>query len=160
VNGAGTLGRGRAPTAERDGRDGRPEEGAGARGEARGRSFAEHVSFAVSALIVAGVVVLVTYLHFTRENTPADVAVRFDVGAVRRTETGYAVPVEIANTGGETGVDVRVVAALTGADGRETSAEVTVPFLAGGSRHRGVLVFPADPAAGTLAVESVSYTEP
>ena len=135
-------------------RDGQPEEGQS------GRSTAELVTFAISALIVLAVVGLTTYLHLTGGNGPAVIDVQPDVEGVYRGGERFYVPVRIANTGQTTAEDVRVTVALADPQGRQESTGLELRFLPAGATGRGVISFKSDPRLGRLSVEGVSYLEP
>ena len=153
-----------APPAARAGRaqaDGAQADGKGER-DARqgGRSTAELVTFAISALIVLAVVGLTTYLHLTGGSGPAVIDVQPEMERVYRGGERFYVPVRIANTGQTTAEDVRVTVAVTDPQGRQESAGLELRFLPAGASGRGVVSFRSDPSLGRLSVEGVSYLEP
>jgi uncharacterized protein (TIGR02588 family) len=148
--------------------DERPEERGrraqrGSPGQARGRggrSAAEWASLGISIAIILGVVGLVLYEQLTRRDDPAMVEVRPDLAGVRHAGATYYLPLEIANTGGETAEDVTVAVELTPPGGEPEQAEVTIRFLAGGASQRATVAFQSDPAQGKLEAAARSFLDP
>ena len=129
--------------------------------EARGgRSTAELVTFAISALIVLVIVGLTTYFHLTGGSDPAIIDVRADLERTYRGGERYYVPVRVANAGQTTAEDVRVTVSLIDDRGERESAGLELRFLPGGASSRGVVSFRSDPRQGQLSIEGVSYLEP
>ena len=152
---------GRGGGERRDGGDGgsrRGGQGSTAR-LARKRSLPEWVSLGISIAMLASVVGLVLHQHGARSE-PAAIEVRPRLDRVRQAGGAYYLPLEIANTGGQTAEEVVVEVELAPPRGERERAEVTVRFLAGGGTHRATAVFRADPAQGTLTASARSLLEP
>lgn len=124
------------------------------------RSWAEWVTLAMSALIVLGIVALTTYFFLTAPASPAAVEVEPRLGETYQTGARFYLPIRVTNTGGATGEDVRVRVTLTAAGGQRETAEVLIPFLAGGGSTRAVVAFGSDPRQGQVEAAVVSYLEP
>ncbi len=137
-------GRGQGPATDHDG----------------GRSPAEWITFSISLAIILALVGLVTYQDLAGGDRPATIAARPQLDRVRQDGGRYYVPVEIVNAGDRTAEDVRVEFTLTDAGGGRETAELTVSFLAGGEKDRGVISFSSDPARGVLSVSGISFLRP
>jgi uncharacterized protein (TIGR02588 family) len=118
------------------------------------------ITLALSTLIVVAVVGVTTYLHVTRPHSPAAVEVEPHLAEVYQAGGRFYLPMTIRNTGGTTGEDVRVRAAVTDGSGQQESAEVLIPFLAGGGSSRAVASFASDPRQGQISASAVSFLEP
>lgn len=129
----------------------------GARRQEGGRSNAEWITFAVSCLVLAVVVVLVG-LELRGPEHPAAPVARI-AGTASEHADGFHVPVEVRNEGDEAAADVQVAATLT-IDGEATDGDLTIDFLAGGATEELVFVFPDDPATGELELRVASYSAP
>lgn len=140
----------------RDGGRARKHRGAGS----DTRSKAEWITLGISVLIVLSVVALTTYLYVTRTVSPAAMEVETHLNEVYRAGSRFYLPLTISNTGGTTGEDVRVRVAVTDPAGQQESAEVLIPFLAGGGSSRAVAAFASDPRYGQISAAVVSYLEP
>lgn len=122
------------------------------------RSSAEWVTFAISLVLLSGVVAVIA-AQIPGEHTPAVPVVRQD-GPVRVDGGSFFVPVEVANEGEETAQNVQVLATLTSDDGTETTADQVVDFLAGGETEQLEFVFDEDPREGELEVSVNGYGVP
>ena len=116
----------------------------------------EWTVFAVSLALIALVVALLLHEHVTTGDRPAEL--HATVGAAVPSGEGFAVPVELRNTGDHTAEDVRVSVTLSGAG--EESSDVTIPYVPYRSHRRAWVVFTRDPAAGRLAARVLGYREP
>jgi len=124
------------------------------------RSTAEWVTFAISSLIVLGLIGVTTYFYLTGSDAPPMVEVEPRPAETYQSGNRFYLPVTVRNGGGMTGEEVRVRVTLTSTDGRQETAELTVQFLAGGGSSRAVAVFGSDPRSGQVEAGVVSYLEP
>jgi uncharacterized protein (TIGR02588 family) len=124
----------------------------------QGRSAAEWTTLAISLVVVAALVGLLTYLYLSGEGEPAVIEVRPEMESVRYVDGAYYLPVAVTNRGDRTAEDVRVTVTLTG-DGAQESAEVSFRFLAGGETGAATVVFSGDPTRGTLS-NVISFLNP
>jgi uncharacterized protein (TIGR02588 family) len=107
-------------------------------------------------LTVAG---LLGYQHVVDGTRPAVVEVEPRLADVRREAEVYYLPVEVINRGDLTAGDVRVRLRLA-SEASQEFADLLIPLLAGGATAHGTAVFRADPSAGRLAVDSLSFPQP
>ncbi len=121
------------------------------------RSTAEWITFAVSLVILLGVVGLIIAEAAATDTAPQPVATR--AGPDRRDGGRFFVPVEVRNHGDETAAAVQVVARVT-VGGQEHQADQLIDFLAGGETARVEFVFEQDPSAGSFSVAVASFQEP
>lgn len=126
----------------------------------RSTSAAEWVTLGISATIVLGLLALTTHFYVVASTDPVMVEVEPRPAEVYQAGERYYLPVTVHNRGGETGEEVRVRVTLTGATGRQETADLMVQFLAGGSMTRAVVVFASDPREGQIEAGVVSYLEP
>jgi uncharacterized protein (TIGR02588 family) len=126
----------------------------------RRRSVAEWTSLGISLTILLVLAGLVGYEAIVAGGRPPVIEVTPRLEAVRRVGDAYYLPIEIANSGEETAEDVRVRLSLASAGGEREATELLVPFLAGGATANATAAFRADPAAGGLTVDGVSFLEP
>ncbi|HVE94381.1 MAG TPA: hypothetical protein VNB24_05625 [Acidimicrobiales bacterium] len=122
------------------------------------RSSAEWVTFAISLLLLSGVVAMIA-IQIPGEHLPPAPTVR-QAGPVRATGGSFFVPVEVSNDGDDTAQNVQVLATYTSADGTETIADQVVDFLAGGETEELEFVFDEDPREGELDVSVNGYGVP
>jgi uncharacterized protein (TIGR02588 family) len=126
----------------------------------KGRSVAEWTTFAISLVILIGIVGMITWLSFRGEERPPIITVEVQMEQVRQEESGYYVPVLIRNEGDGTVEDAVVQGELDTGQGQPESVDLTVTFLAGGEEVQGTMVFQEDPAQGELTTGIASYKEP
>jgi uncharacterized protein (TIGR02588 family) len=122
----------------------------------RSRSVAEWCTFAVSCVVLAGLIGLIA-VQLGPEDPPAPEAHR--VGPVRVVGGQHHVRVAVTNEGGATAANVQVTASLV-IDGETTEADQTVDFLAGDETEDLVFVFDEPPEDGELVVEVAGYSLP
>ena len=132
---------------------GQPDQGA------QDRSLAEWVSFGVAAAILLAVAGLVVYYWLYVPQGPPVLTVA-PAGDVREVGGQFYAPFVVANTGGDTAAQVRVVAELRAGGAVVERGEQTFTYLAGGERQQGAFVFHHDPRAGELTLSIDSYREP
>ncbi|MDX1662958.1 MAG: hypothetical protein R3272_04135 [Candidatus Promineifilaceae bacterium] len=130
------------------------------------RRRVERVTLAISILVLQLLVGLLLYQGVILEEGPPVIVVEPHFDAVRQEGARYYLPVTIANEGEQTAEGVRVIFHLIPASSAETpetanteSADVTVPFLAGGGSVEGAVVFDRLPTAETVR-HVASYLEP
>lgn len=134
----------------------RASEGRGAEG---GQSAAEWVSFGVAAALILAVAGLVAYHWLAVPHGPPVLAAA-RAGTIREAGGQFYVPFAVANTGGETAADARVVAELRVGGATVEQGEQTFAFLAGGERQEGTFVFHHDPRVGELTIRVGGYRRP
>ncbi len=118
-------------------------------------SLPEKVSFAVSLLILLGVVGAVLYVWIFPSQRPA--VFHIEKGGVRIEGGSYYLDITVKNFGDGTAKDVKVAGALiTG--GKEEKVSTIFDYIPGRSEEKGVLIFRSDPSTVSLRVES--YQEP
>ena len=142
------------------GRPGSPDEGEQEATGQRERTAAERITLAISIMLIAGLVALVTYVSVTGGGEPPIVEARPLPDEVRLEGESYFLPVAVTNRGGQTAEEVMVQAELAGSDGSAETSEFTLDFLAGGETREGTAVFASDPAAGELTVDVASFQTP
>jgi uncharacterized protein (TIGR02588 family) len=126
----------------------------------RSRSTAEWITLGVSSAVILAVVGLLVYHQLSGGDEPPVIEVQPRLEAVRAAGGAYYLPVEVANGGGATAQDVRVLVSMgTGGTDREAS-ELLIDFLPGGGTASGVVVFRQDPRQRPLEVDVLSYLEP
>lgn len=124
-----------------------------------GNGLPEWITFFVGLAIVLLTMGTLTYLHFTNERTPPEIQVIPRTESVRQTPTGFYLPVELRNLGGETAEDVGVDLTLTPPEGEPISRGFTIRFLASRESDTATVVFPIDPREGTLE-HTISFFDP
>jgi uncharacterized protein (TIGR02588 family) len=125
-----------------------------------GRSVAEWTTLAIGAALILGLVGLVTYLYVSGNNRPPVVEAKPLDQEIRREAGAYYVPITVTNQGGRTAEEVVIQAELSTSEEAPEVAEFTIDFLAGGETVEGTVVFSADPSAGELTVDVVSFLTP
>lgn len=125
-----------------------------------GRSIAEWITVGVSVAILAGIIGLVSYLHFTGEDAPPDIVVEAHLDRVHEGDGGWYVPVTVRNAGGTTVEDVQVSGELDTGEEEPETADFTIRFLVGGEKAEAAFVFETDPASGELTAKAGSYKVP
>jgi uncharacterized protein (TIGR02588 family) len=124
------------------------------------RSLAEWITLSLSIAILLALAGLVTYEQVTSGEEPALIEVQPRLDDMRREQEAYYLPVTVTNQGDDTAEAVQVRLALILPDGQRSIGQFQVDFLAGGASEEATVVFPVDPAGGTLAVESISFLNP
>ena len=122
----------------------------------RGHSVAEWSTLTISALLILGLVGLVTYLSVSGGHQPPRIAATPVMREIRYEEERYFLPIMVTNHGDEAAQEVRIRADLVTSDETSETAEFTIDILAGGETAEGTVVVAMDPAATllTVAVES------
>jgi uncharacterized protein (TIGR02588 family) len=114
--------------------------------------------FAVSLLLIAGVVGLLVYDAARGAGDEPAVAVR--PGLARVAGELLEIPVLIENTGDEAAADLLVEVTVRQAGGAEERAELTVPLLAPDSSAQGLVVVRRSGAVEAVVGRVVAYRLP
>ncbi|MCP9492936.1 MAG: hypothetical protein MSG64_00620 [Pyrinomonadaceae bacterium MAG19_C2-C3] len=119
------------------------------------KNILEWIVFAVSLVLVMGVIGYLSYDAATLGNRPPDIQVLLGVSESRT--QGFAIPVTVRNTGEETaeGVRVEVELKLDGADAE--TGELEFPFVPRGGQREGFVAFKHDPNTGRLETRVLGY---
>lgn len=125
----------------------------------QGRTVAERITLAVSAMVVLSILGLVTYLYFQGDEKPVSVVATARVDEIRHESEVYYVPVDVKNEGDRTVEEVTIQGELV-TDGQIETAEFTLTYLAGGEHATGTFIYSEDPLKGELTVRPVSYKDP
>lgn len=122
------------------------------------KNILEWVVFAVSLILVMGVIGYLSYDAATLGNNQPDIQV--SLGASEQRTQGFVIPVTIRNTGDETaeGVRVEVQLKLNGADAE--TGELEFPFVPRGGQREGYVAFNRDPNTGRLETRILGYEKP
>lgn len=123
------------------------------------RSFAEWVSFAIAATIIASIIGLVAYVWATGDTQPPVLETEITPEA-RQAGGQFYVPFSVTNTGGGTAESVQVIAELRVNGEVIETGEQQFDFLSGGEKAEGAFVFQRDPAQGDLSLRVASYSLP
>ena len=115
-----------------------------------GRSLAEWSTLAISALIVVGLVGLLTHQHLTRGTDPPRIEVQPQIERIQAVNGAHYLPVRVTNRGDRLAQDVQVQIFLTTGGGAPEFASFRVDFLAGGESSDMVVSFREDPLKGVL----------
>lgn len=122
------------------------------------RTGAEWFTFAVSSLIVLGVVALIAG-QMRDGHAPPSISARA-VAPVREQGGKFYVPVEVTNRGDETAANVQVTVELTVDGETVTEGDQSIDFLAGGDTETLVFAVDDDPEEGELDIQVAGYAEP
>lgn len=121
------------------------------------RSRAEWVTFAISCIVLAGVVSLIGVQMVGTEEPAAPAVSR--VGEARQVNGLYYVTVEVSNAGDVTATDVQVSAELTIGE-ETTTGDQVIDFLAGDEVEEVAFVFTDDPTTGELTIQVSGFSLP
>ena len=110
----------------------------------------EWVSFGVGLAVVLFVLALLTYLHLTGETGRPQIAVTPKVDLVSLERGLYYLPVDVANTGGQTAEDVQIQISLDTGQSNPETITYQIRFLPPNEVDRTLLVFHTNPAEGQL----------
>lgn len=153
------------PPRQQDGQENAPANDKAAASSNQGKetkSVAEWVTFAISLVIILGLVAGVSILSLSNPSVPATFEIKTLKEEMRQAGEAYYLPLEVINHGTKTAEDVTVRLTLTAKDGKSEPEEneVTITLLAGGSTGDAVVVFKQDPTQGQLEATVVSYVKP
>jgi uncharacterized protein (TIGR02588 family) len=121
------------------------------------KNVLEWTVFAVSAALILGCAALLVYQQISGGRAAPSIAVV--TGEIRQTAGGFAVAVEVRNTGDTSAEEVGIEALLSSAGGHER-AETTLAYVPYHSVRRAWLVFARDPREGQLTARVLGYREP
>ncbi len=122
------------------------------------KNILEWSVFAVSLVLVAGVIGYLGYDAATLGDTPPDIQVRLGTGEPRR--QSFVIPIIVTNTGDETAEGVRVEVELK-RDGADAEVgEIEFPFVPRGGNREGSVAFRNDPRTGRIETRVVGYKRP
>ena len=127
------------------------------RSQRESRSAAEWVTFAVASAVLLTIVGLIA-MEATRTKDPAAPHARV-IGEPEARGGQHVVMVEVTNAGDRAAENVQVIGELEVGDDT-FEAEQLVDFLSGSEATEIALVFPEDPADGTLDVRVAAFTRP
>lgn len=119
------------------------------------KNLLEWTVFGVSVAVIATVAGLLLRQHFTAGHRPADIVLT--VGQPVAAAQGYAVPIEVRNSGDTAAEDVQVSVALRSPEPEES--DVTIPYVPYRSARRGWVMFSRDPGTARLDARVLSYRE-
>ena len=115
----------------------------------------EWTVFAISLALIVGVAGLLLHEQFTTGNRPAELLVV--VGRAERAGDGYAVPLDVRNSGDRSAEDVHVSVTLQSAPHEES--EVTIPYVPYRSAKGAWVVFSRDPGTARLDARVIGYRQ-
>lgn len=127
--------------------------------EKEGRTGAEWITLTISILIIASLVGLLTYLHFTQGTKPPIIQVEAKLEEVKQQGDAYYLPLTITNMGEKTAQDVEIQVSLDSGEGDPESIGFTILFLAGSESDYETAVFSNDPSEGELSYV-ISFSTP
>ena len=121
------------------------------------KNWIEWLVFALSAVLVAGILGFLAHAAFEAEDSSARIEVF--LGEPRSQRDGYAVPVIVRNAGGRPAAGVRVeVVLITG--GESEHAGFDLDYSPAGSSRHGEVVFRRDPRNGILRARVPGFELP
>ena len=118
----------------------------------------EWTVFAIGLVLVLATLGFLVRESIVSDGGPPEVVAR--LGAARPSESGYLIPVEVANVGRTTAEDVLVPIFLDLPDGRREEAELNIAFLPRDSKRNGWVSFRDDPRRGTLSLGAIAFEVP
>jgi uncharacterized protein (TIGR02588 family) len=121
------------------------------------KNWLEWAVFGASVVLLVVVSGSLLYLYLRGDDRPA--AIEVVAGEPMPSPTGFAVPLDVRNSGDATAAAVQIEAVLTTGATTERST-VLIDFVPFRSRRKAWVGFTADPRAGSLDVRVVGYQEP
>ena len=116
----------------------------------------EWTVFGISAALILLVAGLLIYEEVTDLHRPADLTVM--VGEPVAMAQGYAVPLDLRNSGDTSAEDVHVSVTIPGPEKEES--DVTFPYVPYRSARRGWVMFSRHPGTARLDARVLGYREP
>jgi uncharacterized protein (TIGR02588 family) len=116
----------------------------------------EWTVFAISVTLILIVAGLLVYEEVTSLNRPADLTIV--VGEPVAMAQGYAVPLDVRNSGDTSAEDVHVSVIVGGTEAEES--DVTFPYVPYRSTRRGWVMFSRSPGTARLEARVLGYREP
>lgn len=122
------------------------------------KNLLEWAVFAVSAILVLGLIAILLEANLDRTRGPADL--RVELGEPQRQGSSYLVPVDVRNEGGATAEDVKVEVALRSGDAEVERAELVLKFVPAQSNREGSVIFTRDPRCCEMTARPVGFESP
>lgn len=123
------------------------------------KNFLEWTVFAVSLLMVAGILIYLGYKTYTHQPSPPNIQVEYRPNPTRLTPYRYHLIVN--NTGGETAEEVIIELVLKKDTIIMEKAEMNLPFVPQSSKREGWINFTMDPnEADTVVARVMSFKKP
>lgn len=123
------------------------------------KNWLEWTVFAISAVLVAGVLGYLLYDGLTSNGHPPRIQVT--LGRSEQQGPVYVMPVQVQNTGSQTAQSVTVQVELETAGGEKETAMLDLDFLPREGSRGGWVSFRNDPgAARAVRAHAVSYQQP
>ena len=126
-------------------------------GRPPGRKFAEGVTLALSALVVAGVAGFLVYEAIRGDPPAVPISVRVLSDQAREHEGGYVVPIEVRNNGRKTLKDVKVLVTRRPPGGEPQSHDFLIDYLPERSSQTIYLTLDRSPSDLRLEAKPFSY---
>ncbi len=121
------------------------------------KNWLEWSVFALSALLITGVISFLVYESAAIGNAPPDIHLQVGTPEPR---TGYfAVPIEVINKGDHTAEGVHIEVALK-TEGQEETGDFEIAFLPRRGSREAWVTFKRDPGAGKLEARVLGYEKP
>jgi uncharacterized protein (TIGR02588 family) len=115
--------------------------------------------FAISALLLFGLIVYLCYEAFTHKPAPPDLEVKYLKDSSNRNPFAYKI--HLQNHGEETAEDVMIEASLIRNDTVIEHSELQIAFSPKRSKREGWINFSTDPAeADSINIKVMSYKKP
>jgi uncharacterized protein (TIGR02588 family) len=121
------------------------------------KNWLEWAVFALSALLITGVISFLIYETATIGNAPPDVHVQ--IGTPEPRAGYFAVPIEVLNKGDHTAEGVHVEVVLKAGSDEETG-DFEIAFLPRRGSREAWVTFKRDPRGGTLEARVLGYEKP
>lgn len=123
------------------------------------KNWLEWSVFAVSSVLVVGVLSVLAYDGWTAPLTPPSLEVH--VGLPEYRVGYYAVPVTVKNQGFQTAEAVQIQVQLTKHDGSKELGDLKIEFVPRQSLRRGFVTFESDPrTAKSITARPLAYRTP
>ena len=123
------------------------------------KNWLEWSVFAVSTVLVFGVLSVLAYDGWTVQLTPPSLKVH--VGPTEYREGYYAVPVTVRNQGFQTAEAVQIQVRLTKHDGSKELGHLEIEFVPRQSLRRGFVTFESDPrTAKSITARPLAFRTP
>jgi uncharacterized protein (TIGR02588 family) len=121
------------------------------------RSRVEWGTLLVSATLLLALVAILTHAHLTTGDSTPIVDARPDVGALRRVEGSYHLPVVVRNRGRAAARHVQIRVSLPQSTGAAENADLRLDVLPAGATETATVVLRADPSRAPLEARVLSY---
>jgi uncharacterized protein (TIGR02588 family) len=118
----------------------------------------EWIVFAVSALLIAGVIAILGKEAMEGGQTPP--SLRVEIGAPMSDNGSFRVPVKVQNLGDETAEQAVIEVELVQNGTVLESADLTIAYVPKRSVREGWVVFRRDPRCCTISSRAAAYAKP